>query len=524
MNNLVKDVVIVGGGTAGWMTASYLQKALQNSVNIRVIETPKIPKIGVGEATVPNLQKAFFDYLGLKEEDWMPKCNASFKMAVKFINWKSTDKNDHFYHPFGLLPDCDQIPLSHYWLNNYLSNKTNKAFDYTCFKEPPIMDAKLSPKWLNGEKSTRYAWHFDAHLVADFLMKFSIKNKNVSRIESKVIAIEKDNKGFIRALTLEDGRKILGDLFIDCSGFEGLLINKALEEPFIDMSDQLLCNSAVATSITHDDEKYGIEPYTSAIAMNSGWTWKIPMLGRFGTGYVYSDSFSTDDQAVKDLCKLWNINENKTTLNKIKFRVGRNRHSWVKNCISIGLSSCFLEPLESTGIYFIYAAIYHLVKYFPDLNFNPILIDKFNNDIAEMFDDTRDFIQSHFYFSPRMDTEFWKANKSLKLTDSILNKVERYKAGLPINQPTTDESNYYGSFEAEFKNFWTNGSYYCIFSGLGFIPDNSLPLIKYKQKSINQANEIINQVKNKQDQLLLTLPSNYDYLCQLHMGKTTILS
>jgi tryptophan halogenase len=188
----------------------------------------------------------------------------------------------------------------------------------------------------------------------------------------------------------------------------------------------------------------------------------------------------------------------------------------VKNVIGIGLSSCFLEPLESTGIYFITAAIYQLAKHFPDRNFNQGLIDSFNREIELMFDDTRDFIQAHFHYAPRNDTAFWRANKSLTLTENIQQKISAYRAGLAINSPITDESTYYGNFEAEFRNFWTNGSYYCIFSGLGLDPDAPLPALAHKSDSAAGAEPLFERVKRQQQSLLETLPSTYDYLRQLH--------
>lgn len=519
MDNQIKRIVILGGGTAGWMTASYLGKALQGSVHIVVLESPAVPKIGVGEATVPNLQKVFFDFLELKEEEWMPHCNAAFKVAVKFINWKTgglDGKTDHFYHPFGLLPTCDNIPLSHYWLNKYKQGVTTEAFDYACFKEVSIMDANLSPRGFNGNRATRYAWHFDAHLVAQFLCEFATKKQNTTQIIDEFEAINVDDKGFIKQIITRSGRILEGDLFIDCSGFRSLLINQALGEPFINMNDHLLCDSAIATAIPHDDKKHGIEPFTSAIAMKAGWTWKIPMLGRFGSGYVYSSAFSSQDSAVNEFCSLWNLEPTKINFNNIRFRVGRNRRAWVKNCVGIGLSSCFLEPLESTGIYFIYAALYHLVKNFPDKNFNPLLQNKFNQEIEDMFDDTRDFIQAHFYFSPRIDTDFWMANKSLYLTDNIREKIALYRAGIPFSQPVIDENTYYDNFDAEFRNFWTNGSYYCIFAGLGVFPEKPFPILSYKPRSIKLAELIFDDIKVKQNHLMTTLPSHYDFLRTLH--------
>ncbi|HEX6518964.1 MAG TPA: tryptophan halogenase family protein, partial [Streptosporangiaceae bacterium] len=307
-----------------------------------------------------------------------------------------------------------------------------------------------------------------------------------------------------------------GDLFIDCSGFRGLLLNKAMGEPFLDMSDHLLCDSAVATAVPHDDAAEGVEPYTSSIAMTSGWTWKIPMLGRFGSGYVYSSKFATQDEATEEFCRLWNLDPDRTPLNQIRFRVGRNRRAWVKNCVSIGLASCFLEPLESTGLYFIYAAIYQLAKHFPDKRFDPVLIDRFNGEINTMFDDCRDFIQAHFYFAPRVDTPFWQANKQLHLADAFAEKVDMYRSGLPVNLPVAQDAGYYGNFEAEFSNFWTNSNYYCIFAGLGFLPDQPLPALTYKKESIAGAESIFEKVKRQQQHMLATLPTNYEFLKLLH--------
>lgn len=522
----IQNVVILGGGTAGWMTAAYLGKAMQDTARITVLESPAIPKIGVGEATVPNLQRVFFDYLGIDEDEWMRECNASFKMAVKFINWRTPGEGvantrpngaypDHFYHPFGLLPEHDRIPLSHYWYYRTMRGETTEPYDYACFREPPAMDAKKAPRW-GTERATNYAWHFDAHLVADYLQRFATTKQGVLHVQDTMQEALLDSRGFITALKTESGRVLPGDLFVDCSGFRGLLINQAMEEPFIDMSDHLLSNRAVATAVPHDDAVNGVEPFTSAIAMKSGWTWRIPMLGRFGTGYVYSSDFASQDEATGDFCKLWGLDPEQTTLNHVRFRVGRNGRAWVKNCVSVGLASCFLEPLESTGIYFICAALYQLAKHFPDKNFDQVIIDRFNYEIETMFDDTRDFIQAHFYLSPRVDTPFWQANKELYLTENIREKIAMYKAGLAINQPLGDENNYYGNFEAEFRNFWTNGSYYCIFAGLGILPDHPMPILLHQQESLRTVAPLFDEVKRQQREWGRNLPSLYEYLSQLH--------
>jgi 2-polyprenyl-6-methoxyphenol hydroxylase-like FAD-dependent oxidoreductase len=527
VDHRINTVVILGGGTAGWMTAAYLGKALQGTVHVTVLEAPTIPKIGVGEATVPNLQRSFFDYLGLAEDEWMRECNASFKIAVKFVNWRTPGEGearsrdlggrpDHFYHPFGLLPAQDQIPLSHYWSYKMLRGELDEPFDYACFKETAMMDANLAPRFADGRPATHYAWHFDASKVADYLRRFATEKQGVEHVADKMTEVVRDERGFITALRTEGGRTLAGDLFVDCSGFRGLLINEAMGEPFVDMSDHLLCDSAVATAVPHDDAAHGVQPYTSAIAMKSGWTWRIPMLTRFGSGYVYSSQFTSRDQATLDLARMWGLDPDHTTFNQIRFRVGRNRRAWVNNCVSIGLASCFLEPLESTGIYFICAALFQLAKHFPDKRFDPVLSDRFNQEIETTFDDTRDFIQAHFALSPRTDTPFWRANKELELADGIKEKIAMFRSGVPVNPPTNDESTYYGNFEAEFRNFWTNGSYYCIFAGLGVVPDSALPALAHKPESVGAAELLFQQVKQRQRDLVSTLPTNYDHLRQLH--------
>jgi tryptophan halogenase len=514
---LIKSVLVLGGGTAGWMTASYLKKAFPD-VEITLVEAAAIPKIGVGEATVPNLQKVFFDFLGLQEDDWMRHCNAAFKVAVKFVNWRAPRAkgiDDHYYHTFGILPNCMNVPLSHYWALKRL-NGHPEAFDYACFKEPPLLDAKLAPRHLDGSRAMYYAWHFDAHLVADYLKNVAV-GWGVNHVIDQLEHVSLAQDGSIASLRTVQGRTLTADLFVDCSGFRGLLINKALAEPFIDMSDYLINDSAVASAVPNDDAVNGVDPYTSAIAMNSGWTWKIPMLGRFGTGYVYSSKFATEDSAAREFCELWGLNEKEANLNKIRFRVGRNRRAWVKNCVSIGLSSCFVEPLESSGIYFIYAAIYQLAKHFPDKSFNPVLIDRFNKEIETMFDDTRDFIQMHYLTTPREDTPFWRANKhELTLSDDVQYKLQTYKAGLAVNMPVVGEDTYYGSFDAEFRNFWTNGSFYCILAGMGWEPAQALPAIRYRSDAIEQAENMFREVKRQSAELKAKLPTNHQFLQRLH--------
>lgn len=521
-NTPIETVLIVGGGTAGWMTAAYLQKAFGSHIKITLVESPVIRKIGVGEATIPNLQQVFFNFLGIPEDEWMKEVNASFKTSIKFVNWRKktpSEADNHFYHSFGILPKIDGIPLPQYWF--YDTKGQGKAVDYSCYVGVPTMDAKRSPRFFDGSKALNYAWHFDAHLVADFLTRWST-TRGVQHIIDDVEQVKLDNHGNIASIGLTNGKSLQADLFIDCTGFRSLLLGKTLKEPFMDMGDQLLCDSAVACAIPHDDEQNGIEPFTSAIAMKYGWTWKTPMLSRFGTGYVYSSHFVSEDQATDEFCKLWKLNVNEVNLNKIRFRTGRSRRSWVKNCVGIGLSSCFLEPMESTGIYFITAAIYQLAKHFPTKAFNSTLADNFNREIEFMYDDCRDFVQAHYFHSDRDDSKFWLANKNeLKLSESMKEKIILYKSGIPINPPTTSDEDYYGSFETEFRNFWTNSNYYCIFSGMGFNPDQPYSRLQYQPESLRKAQQLMADIKQQQQMLVNTLPSHYEYLKQLHADKNS---
>ncbi len=519
MQDLIRNVVILGGGTAGWMTASYLARAFGERIHITLIEAETIPKIGVGEATIPNLQKVFFDFLGIPEEEWMRRCNASFKMGIRFVDWQAASSDGggrHFYHLFGLIPTCDGIPLSHYWMLRRCQEGDREPLAYACYKEAALLDAKLAPRTLEGTPITHYAWHFDAHLVAAYLCDVAT-GWGVRRVIDELERVEMRPSGGIAALHTRSGGRYAADLFVDCSGFRGLLINRALSEPFIDMKDHLLCDSAVAASIPHDDARHGVQPYTSAIAMPHGWTWKIPLLGRFGSGYVYASEFVSQDRAAEDFLKLWNVSANDIKLNHIRFRTGRNRRAWVDNCVSIGLASCFLEPLESTGIYFIYAALYQLVKHFPDNAFNPTLTAQFNREIERMYDDCRDFIQAHYMMTSRTDTPFWQANKhDLTLSESIRSKLELYKAGLVVDAPLSDSTSYYENFEAEFRNFWTNSNYYCILSGMDCIPDAPLPRIRYSPDSVRKSQRMFAALKEQTADLQAKLPSCYEYLRHLH--------
>jgi tryptophan 6-halogenase len=515
------QVVIVGGGSAGWMTASYLSKAMKKNVRITLVESSDITKIGVGEATFSSI-KAFFDFLELQEYEWMPKCNATYKMAIKFVGWNSGKK--HFYHPFEGLDSIDGFSMSEWWLKL----KNQESFDYSCFTTPTICDHQRSPRFLDGQvyddrvshlfsqehfESKRlnnlaeadgkypYAYHFDANLISKFLKDYAMK-RGVVQIVDNVIDVKLRDDGGIDHIQTEGNGSIAADLFVDCTGFRGLLINKALDEPFISFSNSLLCDRAIAMQIPADIKRDGINPYTTATALSSGWVWNIPLYGRCGTGYVYSSSFISPEDAEEEFRQHLGPASVDCKASHIKMRIGRNRNSWVKNCVAIGLSSGFVEPLESTGIFFIQHGIEELVSNFPGKVLNEELIRNYNNSIAKCIDGVRDFLTLHYCASDRVDNDFWRATKNLELSDELNERLKIWKNRLPNRKNVNP---YFHGFEAY--------SYSAMMLGLNHVPEMSLPYLDHvdTQKALDKFNDI----KEKAKHLSKTLPSQYEYLTHI---------
>jgi tryptophan 7-halogenase len=517
LHNRIEKIIIVGGGTTGWMAASYLAKALQGSVTITLIESDEIPTVGVGEATVPSMID-LFDYLEIPESQWMKQCNATFKMGIKFVNWAyppSTTKNNTYYHVFGEAKECDNIPLIQYWLKKKLDGYEVPMAN-SCFHSPDLCDNYRSPKYLDGNLGVNYAYHFDAGLVAGFLTKWAT-NHGVVRVIDQISDVILDRTGAIGDLITKKGNTYTADLYLDCSGFRGLLINQALKEPFIPFSDNLLCDRAVAGPIIVEHNESNLRPYTTATALSAGWLWETPLYNRLGSGYVYSEQFLSPEEAEQEFRAFHGSAASEIKVRHIKMRVGRNQRAWVKNCISLGLANGFVEPLESTGIYFVHAALNQLIRYFPDKNMESALIDKFNKKIAYMIEDVRDFIVLHYCTTSREDTPFWKANKfDLKIPESLQALLELYRSGSPVNAPYTDDCGYNRNFDASFDRFLTNSNYLAILAGVNYLSNSAMPILNHKHKSIKKAELIFQSVHAKTEILLAELPSHYTYIKNLH--------
>jgi flavin-dependent dehydrogenase len=516
---MVKQIVIVGGGTAGWMTAAYLRKALDPGCQITLVESGNIRTIGVGEATFSTI-KLFFDWLDLDETEWMPACNATYKMAIRFVDW--TAHGGHFYHPFQRYETVDGVNLGEWWLK---LKSGFEPFDYACFTVPALCDHLRSPRFLDGRVfddqvqscftaehrackgvladhlvQYPYAYHFDASRLADFLKGYAM-HRGVRQVIDDVVEVTRcaDGEGDIAAVVTREHGALSGDLFVDCTGFRGLLINQTLGEPFIPFSRALLCDSAIATQVPDDIAAHGIEPFTTATALSSGWAWRIPLYGRIGTGYVYSSAFASADEAEGELRRHLGPAADGCGAAHIRMRIGRCRNSWVRNCVAIGLASGFVEPLESTGIFFIQHGIETLVDH---LHAPPEeeLVRSYNRSVAECIDGVMEFLTMHYCASDRRDTPFWRAATSeIEVPEALAERLRLWRRRLP-NRRNVNAA--YHGFEAY--------SYSVMLLGMSGPLDESLPVLDLLSPS--NALAAFERVRSRTAQLVETLPSQYEYL------------
>jgi tryptophan 6-halogenase len=513
---MAKSVVIVGGGTAGWMTAAHLKKALPG-LDITLIESANIKTVGVGEATFSTV-KLFFDFLGLEEHEWMPHCNATYKLAIKFVNWRAD--GGHFFHPFQRYEVVDGFNMAEWWLK---LKKGEEPFDYACFTIPAMCDAQRSPRFLDGrvfddkvqeyftvdfrgkknilaehKVQYPYAYHFDASLLAKFLEGYG-KQRGVRQVVDDVAEVKLREDGGISHVVTKEHGEIHGDLFVDCTGFRGMLINQTLGEPFISFSESLLCDRAIALQVPKDIKKEGLDPFTKATALSSGWVWTIPLYGRTGTGYVYSSRFISPEDAEKEFRAHLGPESDGLPANHIKMRIGRCRNSWVKNCVAIGLASGFVEPLESTGIFFIQNGIEELVNHLPANGFEEETVRSYNRVVADCIDGVRDFLILHYRTTDRNDNEFWRATKDLKVSDELEERFQLWKKRLPNAR----------NINTKFHGF-DPYSYSVMLLGLNYHPESSLPALDHIPTA--GAERAFRMMREKTERLVSTLPSQLEYL------------
>lgn len=423
-NQNIKKMVIVGGGTAGWMTAAAMAKVVRSDYcEIRLVESAEIGTVGVGEATIPQIQ-LFNKLLDLDENEFVRKTQGTFKLGIQFVNW--TRIGHKYIHAFGDVgKDMDAIQFYHYWLKMAQMGEAAELGDYTISgaasdknKFMRSIDAGNSPL-----SNIAYAFHFDAGLYAKFLREYA-EQRGVIRTEGKVVdTILNAENGFISAIQLESGEKIEADFFIDCSGFRGLLIEEALHTGYEDWSHWLPCDRAWAVPCESAEH---LTPYTRSTAHAAGWQWRIPLQHRIGNGHVFSSKFMSEDEARSIL--LNNLDGKPLAEPRLlRFVTGKRKKIWNKNCLAIGLASGFMEPLESTSIHLVQSAISRLMSFFPNKNFDQEDIDEFNRQSDFEVEKIRDFLILHYHATERDDSDFWNYCRTMSIPDALTQKIEQFK-------------------------------------------------------------------------------------------------
>lgn len=421
MERALRQIVIVGGGTAGWMAAAALARFLGRGYSIRLIESDEIGTVGVGEATIPAIQ-LFNQSLGIDENAFIRATQGSFKLGIEFVDW--SEPGHQYIHAFGQIGrPLGLLPFYQYWLRHHQSGGASSLWDYspTALAAKENRFARPADKPGNLPSGVAYAYHFDAGLYAGFLRKYA-EERGVTRTEGHISSVQQHaESGFIESVSLATGETVKGDFFIDCSGFRGLLIEQALQSGYEDWSNYLPCDRALAVPCASANP---LTPYTRSTARDAGWQWRIPLQHRTGNGYVYCSDFVSDSDATDTLMS----NLDGAVLaepRQLRFVTGKRRQVWKKNVVAIGLSSGFLEPLESTSIHLIQEAIAKLLNFFPAQGFEQADIDAFNRQMDFEFNSVRDFIILHYKANNRPG-EFWRRCRDMAVPDSLKAKMELF--------------------------------------------------------------------------------------------------
>ncbi len=491
----IRSIAIIGGGTAGWMAAASLAKFLKKlDCQIRLIESEQIGTIGVGEATIPPIMD-FIRVLGIDENDIIRKTKATFKLAIEFKDW--TRMGHSYMHPFGQTGfDMEGIPFSAYWLKTFQEGNASRLEEYSLQAVAAQMGRFMRPVRAPNsplEKIT-YALHLDAGLFARYLRAYA-EGRGVLRTEGKVkhVSLQPEN-GFIASVALESGERIEADLYIDCTGFRGLLIEDALKTGYENWNHWLPCDSAVAVPC----ERTGrLAPHTLATAKQAGWQWRIPLQHRVGNGYVYCSEFVGDAEAHAELLSSL---EGKALANplQLRFTTGRRKLFWNKNCVAIGLSAGFLEPLESTSIHLIHRGIAMLLKLFPDRKFNAADIDRYNKTFIFEYERIRDFLVLHYSMTERDDGELWRYCRNLAPPDSLKEKIDLFRS--------------YGRIMREDTELFPMQSWLYVFVGQNILPSGYDPLTD--TLNAQQVRDNLNDIRSVIRKCAEAMPPHQDFIDQ----------
>jgi tryptophan halogenase len=453
----IRRIAIVGGGTAGWMAASTLARLLGPTCSIQLIESADIGTVGVGEATIPPILD-FLRFLGIDQNDFVEYTQATYKLGIGFRDWLRP--GHHYWHPFGLFgQSINRHPFYHYWQK---ARAQGLAPEVSWFSlEAAMAEANkfiFPTNSLGIAQQLRYALHFDAALVARYLRRYS-ERLGVVRLERKVVSASRREDGGIDELIFDDGERLQADLYIDCSGFRGLLIEQTLQTGYEDWSRFLPCDRAVAMPTALQGPRM---PYTLSTARPAGWHWRIPLQHRIGNGYVYSSAHVSDESALQDLQGALG-QEPLAEPRYLRFVTGRRKLFWNHNCVALGLASGFLEPLESTSIQLIVSGLYNLIDHFPDKSFDPVNIASYNAQLTNEIDRVRDFIVLHYCMTERTDSPLWQYCSSMPIPDTLAERIDLYRRT--------------GRIFLQRYELFTDLSWFFVMDGLGLRPRAYNPLI-----------------------------------------------
>lgn len=480
------SIVVVGGGTAGWMSAAALSETLNpNLYKVTLVESEQIGTVGVGEATVPHL-RYFNEVLGIDENEFIRKTNATYKLGIEFIDWGKVGSS--YIHPFGIFgKPINEVSFYHYWLKAHSMGVAQNLGDYSVgvvaarekkFEYP----SKADSVFRSAASTYSYAFHMDASLYATFLREYS-EERGAVRVEGKITSVNTNqDSGEIEAVVLDSGESIDGDFFVDCSGFRGLLIEQTLKTGYESWDHWLPCDRAVAVPSEKIEEPI---PYTKATAKSAGWQWRIPLQSRTGNGLVYCSRYMSDEEAGGSL--LSDLDSKPLAdLNYLRFQTGRRKKTWNKNCVSVGLSSGFLEPLESTSIYLIQIAITKLLEYLPsgEESVYDELRNQYNSEMLNEYEKVRDFLILHYTQTERDDSEFWKYLRSMDLPESLTRKMALFRER--------------GVVEQYAKGMFMEPSWLAVYIGQGTYPNGYHPIVDGldEQELRKQMSDIQEEVKS----------------------------
>ncbi|PVM84348.1 tryptophan halogenase family protein [Caulobacter endophyticus] len=421
-DNRIGRIVIVGGGTAGWMSAAMLARALGPGVAISLVESEAIGTVGVGEASIPQLRN-FNAFIGLDEDAFLRATEGTIKLGIEFVDWlRPGHRYMHAFGPVGR--PLGVTPFHHYWLDARRRGTAGDDFwawsaNALAARAGRFGRVPTSPAQAGGAEPLTWAFHFDAALYARHL-RTRAEARGVARVEGRIVGVDQDGEtGFLRAVTLEGERRVEGDLFIDCSGFRGLLIQEALETGYEDWREWLPMDSAWA--VPSRDEAPPV-PYTRAWARDAGWQWRIPLRHRTGNGHVFSSAWTDKDAAARVLMD--NLEgEALAEPRLLTFVTGRRKRSWNRNVVALGLAAGFMEPLESTSIHLVQSGLARLLALFPDKGFDPLLAAEFNRQTADEYARIRDFLVLHYKATEREDTPFWASRRTMEIPDTLAERM-----------------------------------------------------------------------------------------------------